>query len=658
MANSGFSRRTKQSPREIVICIAVALSSFAGACDRADNEAESAASFSPPTNIEQCIIEHYANKSTVSESEPVALGIALGDAESVVSQVAEHLNISSTPILVNCGYVPKAHAHFVPNEKFVGSKPATVPAGEYVIYNPVWIRETVGANKGQVIAIFGHELGHFINRDFIAPRMTQTSIARREEDADKFAGCAVAKMGADLKDLEDILSRLRTDYSTIYPDKFTSLAAAKEGFESCREWGTPNELAILNRIEESLAFALFQFQESKYLANARTLIENQSDMISNRSSLIRLSQILEILELSFSRSDISRTRNVILQQFESDFNEDPWILLLKAVIDHSDNQFSDCAIRLSQPMDDLNAEWPGEIATTFFKGVCSLKASREQEDATANHTLGQAFADFTVSEALAATQPDTAFTTHAEASSIVFQAIINFYQDDIEDAKREFRRASVVAEGSLKARTLSSFGFLEFIDGRMDSAELSLLDALEADPTFAYARSNYGYVLLARDRFIEAEQFFAENANDELLKLNSPRDVLLAQLAIGHARGERGVPREELAEYYSSTLQSAGLRDFRAIYPLKLRLAYQFLEMSEKVYLSKEYYGLEVFAVALMLQSQDLLDELDQSDLRVVRLSERIDTLSSEVMPKVPEVWMDHDISRGSFFTLLQHSND
>lgn len=150
------------------------------------------------------------------------LGIAAADAEQLVSKVAQSIGLTRTVMVLPCTYIEKAHA-WPGNEE--------VPEGEYIIYNPTWVREIIGKDEVQAVALFGHELGHFLNGDFTVrkgiPRQQQ------ELDADQFAGCAVARMSNDLSKLENLLSRLRQENDMHYPNRLTSLDRAKAGFKAC-----------------------------------------------------------------------------------------------------------------------------------------------------------------------------------------------------------------------------------------------------------------------------------------------------------------------------------------------------------------------------------------------------------------------------------------
>jgi hypothetical protein len=156
-----------------------------------------------------------------------ALGISPPDAELLIERVADSISLNIDGItIVPCDQASKAQSTYAD-----GSVPG-VPAGEYILYDPSWLREVIGNDKTQAIAIFGHELGHLLNRDFYKPRSLLPRI-RLETDADGFAGCAVARLGGSWGGLENLLTRIRRDVDTTYPSAKHSIAAARQGFATC-----------------------------------------------------------------------------------------------------------------------------------------------------------------------------------------------------------------------------------------------------------------------------------------------------------------------------------------------------------------------------------------------------------------------------------------
>lgn len=147
------------------------------------------------------------------------------NASRILSRVAASVGITRKINVVPCHFATQAVAWRV-SEVELG-----VPKGDYIIYQPDWVRQVLGTDEMQAVALFGHELAHFLNDDFNPTN--DTFDAEMERRADKFAGCAVARMNGEISKVEDLLSRLRTSAGGTYPARLSSLNAAKEGFTAC-----------------------------------------------------------------------------------------------------------------------------------------------------------------------------------------------------------------------------------------------------------------------------------------------------------------------------------------------------------------------------------------------------------------------------------------
>jgi hypothetical protein len=170
--------------------------------------------------VSQYLTERKADNSRV---------VAPVGAEDFVGRVSKSIGLSRQVTLVPCDFINKALAW--PGD------PSSSIVGEFIIYNPDWVREVLGKDQLQAVALFGHELGHFLNGDFLPGRMKLPQ-AQRESDADRFAGCAVARSHGNFQALEDLLSRLRPETAGQYPSRKQSIASAREGYEVCSSGGT------------------------------------------------------------------------------------------------------------------------------------------------------------------------------------------------------------------------------------------------------------------------------------------------------------------------------------------------------------------------------------------------------------------------------------
>jgi len=109
-----------------------------------------------------------------------------------------------------------------------------IPKGEYIVYQPDWVREVLGNDRDQLLVVLGHEVGHLVNREGRADGTSQEF----ELDADRFAGCTAAEFEVSWDKVEDVLSRLRdseVDEGDAHPDRNRTLAAAQDGYARCEQ---------------------------------------------------------------------------------------------------------------------------------------------------------------------------------------------------------------------------------------------------------------------------------------------------------------------------------------------------------------------------------------------------------------------------------------
>jgi len=138
-------------------------------------------------------------------------------------------------------------------------------AGGCVFYNTAVMASLVSmrldVNDPEVVepllwAIFAHEVGHEVHRDFASSR-TAVPVETKELEADRFAGYTLEKLKIRATDL--------TPYWTLTGDEFGSgpgykhgssaqrVAAFKQGWHLA-EWNRPEESqAVQNALEESVA---------------------------------------------------------------------------------------------------------------------------------------------------------------------------------------------------------------------------------------------------------------------------------------------------------------------------------------------------------------------------------------------------------------------
>ena len=176
----------------------------------------------------------------LSDPNRTALGIAPRDVEAVVSKVANSIGLSPSGIrVIPCDGVANVQSIYYYRDD--------IPKGDYILYDPVWVRQVIGndvsgagnsKSHDEAIFLFGHELGHLLSRHFTSnselPRIT------KEMEADRFGGCAAGALGTNWENVADLISRIRGDFDTDYPSRLNSLATAKAGFDTCSRHPEPN----------------------------------------------------------------------------------------------------------------------------------------------------------------------------------------------------------------------------------------------------------------------------------------------------------------------------------------------------------------------------------------------------------------------------------
>ena len=168
----------------------------------------------------------------LASSDHSALGFAPSDVQKVVDDLAAVAGLSSAGIeIIPCDGYKKVESMYMDN--------ASIPKGEYILYNPDWINNVIGRNitdknraeHDQAIFIFAHELGHILGRHFTVNKGLES--LQKETLADQFAGCAAGRMGASWDNIEQLLRRLRPEVDGTYPSATHAIAFVKERFDRC-----------------------------------------------------------------------------------------------------------------------------------------------------------------------------------------------------------------------------------------------------------------------------------------------------------------------------------------------------------------------------------------------------------------------------------------
>lgn len=408
--------------------------------------------------------------------------------------------------------------------------------------------------------------------------------------------------------------------------------------------------------EEQLEMAFFQFFEARYLNAAKNKLSSLTRNEVMRPAIERLGFIYEILRMDFLEIDLSDNKGLLLDSFIKKYPRDPWERLLKAANYYGDKNYVDCAgtLKVQNPI----STYPEKSTEDFFKGVCLLKASRDEKKAGEKAALNNhAIKQFEASEAELGNHQKGAYRNLALPSSIHFQGIANYYSGHTDQTIKYFQKASKVSFGSLKARNLNGLGYIQLSRGNLEQAELALQEAMESDPTFALARSNYGYVLMDKKDYKKARELFSKNASDDRLKIESYRDVVLAKLALVHLSELTGDNDSDVIDKYEVILNELKIQTFDGVTPERLQLASIHRAIANHVYLSKDYYGLEIYALALFTRAYLEAESISTSGHTDIRIAELLKALSSDInatKAMVSQDWLNRPQS-GWFATIDQY---
>lgn len=181
------------------------------------------------TEVKTCLEEHarglISGSPQLSETVP--------DAEELLRTVGAYFGMDRDISILPCGMVEKVESWAAGSQDISPElKDAGVPPGRYVVYNPVWVREVIGSDRDQAIFVFGHEFGHFVRGHFFERR--DVAPDQKELEADRFGGCANARMSSNWPSVENLVSRIRpAEGNGFYPSAKDSVAVVREGFEGC-----------------------------------------------------------------------------------------------------------------------------------------------------------------------------------------------------------------------------------------------------------------------------------------------------------------------------------------------------------------------------------------------------------------------------------------
>lgn len=344
-----------------------------------------------------------------------------------------------------------------------------------------------------------------------------------------------------------------------------------------------------------LALAFFQSTENKFLTEAKSRFDSDQTR-----KFVDLNSVYQILKLCFTENDIARIGDKTLLTFQQQRPNSTWIPLLRSCQHYSRAEFDQAVSDIEKV--PANTRSPLLDAYAFFRGVNYLKGFILLSNGVGRrdtNLLQKARANFVLADKTSRMSNDEYFQQIARRSAQIFQGITFVYEHDNDKAFDAFKEAAKSTYPELRARALSDLGYVSLLRGNLPDAKAYFVSALEADPSFPYAETNLGYAYLSEGRYDAARDLFARLAKDENLKKNSARDVILSELAIAHIDAEKDALHAPNPDAYSVPLKEMGIFDYEGLDPPLLRLATIRLALADRIYMSHDYYGLEMFALAM-----------------------------------------------------------
>ena len=241
-------------------------------------------------------------------------------------------------------------------------------------------------------------------------------------------------------------------------------------------------------------------------------------------------------------------------------------------------------------------------AFAFFTGVNYLKSYILKSNSTGQidaALLARSREYLALAAAISEKSTDEYFQQIARRSAQIFLGITFVYAQENDKAFELFKEAAKSTYPELRARALSDLGYVSLLRGNLAEAKGYFVRALEADPKFPYAQTNLGYAYLAEGRYDAARDLFSKLTKDDELRKNSLRDIVLSELAVAHIEAEQDGTHAPNPEAYTQPLKEMGIFNYEGMEPPLLRLAMIRLALADRIYMSHDYYGLEMFALAM-----------------------------------------------------------
>ena len=344
-----------------------------------------------------------------------------------------------------------------------------------------------------------------------------------------------------------------------------------------------------------LTLSFYQFVENKFLTDAKNAFD-----ADDTKRFVDLNTVYQILKLCFVESDVARNGDVLLARFEEERASSPWIPLLRACQSYSRADYDVAAAQLETIPE--NAKSPLLETYIFFRGVNNLRSFvyRISHNGVRDADLMTKVQE-TFKKATDVTRSGQKgyFQEMALPSAEIFLGISYVYDHDNDKASAAFEGASASTYPDLRARAFSDLGYVTLLRGDLKLAETFFVRALEASPSFPYAETNLGYAYMAEGRYAEARKLFFRLTQDDALKHDSMRDVILSEIAVAHIDTETNVQTAPNPDAYNAPLKEMGIFNYEGTQPAVLRQALVHIAIADRIYMSPDYYGLEILASAM-----------------------------------------------------------
>lgn len=349
-------------------------------------------------------------------------------------------------------------------------------------------------------------------------------------------------------------------------------------------------------ITRLLALSFYQLIENHFLSEARTRLATDEG-----KKYVDLAAVRPIVELCFNGTDVARSGDTLLGALQQNRPASPWIPLLQACLHYARGEFGAAVVDLSAAP-KVSPPPPLRNTAVFFGAVNLLRdyiLRSNRGDAADPSLLEGAIARFREAGAMAEGLDDPYFKEISRGSANIFRGISFVYKHDNDAAFEAFEVAAKSSYPEIQARALSDLGYVALLRGSLADARTFFTKALEVDRKFPYARTNLGYLLLAEGRYDEARDLFIKLTNDDELRKESLRDIILSELAVAHIDAEKGGVSAPNPAAYDAPLKELGIFDYGGTAPPLLRLVQIRLALADRIYMSHDYYGLEMFALAM-----------------------------------------------------------